>query len=48
MMSSPHEVGEEALAERISLSEEKRGGPWITWLLLLLLLFMVLVVGLVV
>ena len=32
----PHKVGEEALAEWIPLSEGKRSGPWVKWLLLLI------------
>ncbi len=35
--NSPHEVGEEALSERCSLSGGKRGDPRVRWLLLLLL-----------
>ena len=35
MVHSPHKVGEEALAEWIPWSEEKRSGPWVKWLLLL-------------
>ena len=34
MVDSPHKVGEEALAEWIPLSEGKRSGPWVKWLLL--------------
>ena len=32
--NSPHKVGEEALSERCSLSEGKRGDPRVRWLLL--------------
>ena len=34
IVDSPHKVGEEALAEWIPLSEGKRSGPWVKWLLL--------------